>query len=253
MPKWTVILRDPLYTQSTAASELYKEVIEADTEYGAKKAFFDSLLTNHPEVPKAPFFTILPYLKIKKMESQKPKLSEFPPENFFTAVRSLKKTSIKEELENSRYLIPLITFIIEESLELNRIPKKCPICRRPTNKLELHHWNGQESPGHPSLSKNFSIMHGLYRRLCPSCNVSLGQVFKGSYPIDWKDQLSELEIYFQRFPKTYTLPLKEEEWSLLTEEEWNRLKDIWDHVPRRILQEAFKHRRNKRYLLKATK
>lgn len=251
MSKWKVSLKDPLYTGRTYSKELYSEIIEADTEYGAKKAFYDSLLSNHPEVPKTPFSAILPHLKLQKINSKKPKFSEFPPDKFFEAIRNnLRQTPIEEELENSRYLCHLITFITEEGLTSGYIPKECPICRRPIKVLEIHHWNAKKDIGNSYKYRNFSIMKGFYRRMCKSCNVNLGGIFKKKYPIKWKNQWEKLMEYFQYYPKTYTLPLEEGWWSLLSEKEWNRLKYIWDHTPKLLLQKSFTNPKLNRKLLK---
>lgn len=243
MPKWTVTLRDPLYKKGRLR-DLYTDVIEADTEYGAKKAFFDNLLTSHPEVPKAPFSTVLPHIRIKKVESLKPKASEFPPENFFRVLkRKLKGTSVEEELETSSLLPKLVNLITEESLEKGTIPQECPICRRPTKTLYIHHWNGDKSS---------SLMRGYYRRMCSSCNSSLGQVFKGTYPPIWKLQYEGLLLYFKKFPKTYSNAKEEGWWSLLNEKEWNRIKAIWDNTPRKILYKGLESPTNRKNFRKDT-
>ena len=227
MPLWKVSLKDPLSREKILCSGK----IEADTEYGAKRNYFNSLYKEIPTLAQTPFSAILPHMTTRKLETAKPKTSEFPPENFFIQIKAkYGETLIEEELENSPYLPKLIKFVTEESLRIERIPKECPICGNPGEKLVIHHWNSSKEK-----NKNKAIINGYYRRMCISCNSSLGILFKNPYPLPWKLQYKKLLGYSKKFPKTYQNMKEEGEWSLLLEEEWNRVKYIWDTTPRRML------------------
>jgi len=233
MPFWEVTLKDPLYKNR----KLCSGEVEADTEYGAKRAYFDSLYKKIPTLSQTPFSAVLPFLTTRKQETSKPRTSEFPPENFFSEIRAKhKETSIEEELENSYYLPRIVRFVIEESLETGRIPKECPICGNPKEKLITHHWNPNGTNTQKEKEIAASLTNGYYRRMCDSCNSSLGLIFKSNYPPPWKTQYEKLLEYFKQYPETYQNVKEEGWWSLLSEEEWNRIKYIWNTTPRKILK-----------------
>ncbi len=232
MPFWEVTLKDPLDTNKIICSGK----VEADTEYGAKRAYFDSLYKKSPNLAQTPFSAVLPHMTTRKLETSKPKTSEFPPEHFFNQIREQhREIPIEEELENSSLLPNLILFVTKESLEIGRIPKECPICSNPKEELVIHLWNSNNI--RQSSKNNYGpIIGGYYRRICEPCNSSLKGIFKDSFPLPWKLQLKKLFELFKESPQTYRNTKWEEgSWSLLSEEEWNRVKYIWDTTPRIML------------------
>ena len=240
MDSWEVLLKDP-----TSKRTIHKAEIEASTEYGAKKEFFQLIIKTNPKLSPTPFSAVLPHIKVKKLINgyTKTPTSEFSLENFLTDVKKTYKTKDPlEDLRGSSYLPDLVKYITEEGIQTGKIPNKCPICRRPTESLWIHHWTNE------TISE--VLVTGKYKRMCPSCNSSLGTIFKGNYPLKWENQLKKLLQYFKTLPKTYkNIQEKEEPWAHLSNKEWDLIIKIWENTPPRILRalhrEPKKSRENK--------
>jgi len=109
------------------------------------------------------------------------------------------------------YLVRDSNWGIEEGL----IPKVCSICKNTVSRLVIHHWGG---------SKLEAIKKRLYRRMCDSCNATLGRIFRGRYP-SWSEQYSVLCSEIKRYRRQYpNFDGIEGEWSIITEKEIDRCK-----------------------------
>lgn len=100
--------------------------------------------------------------------------------------------------------------ITTKALEKGIIPRICPICKNPTEKLAVHHW-GDEAYD----------VGDKYRRVCESCNAQLGILFKGEYPDTWEKQYKVLvEKILAVYPVSYPFcDGIEGDWSRITEQE----------------------------------
>lgn len=115
-----------------------------------------------------------------------------------------------------------LTQLNRSSLSKGVVPRVCPICK---NKLEesylllprrdtlgIHHWGGDD------LWE--SVRKGKYRRMCSSCNSTLGGFFKGKYPSSWDEQYEALTTIIPGWiPFHPSFDGKEGWWSLI---DWDR-------------------------------
>lgn len=126
------------------------------------------------------------------------------------------------EIGGIQVLLTMVRQVTEVGLESGQIPSRCPICKNPCDRLVIHHWGNGDS----HAEKVEAILSGNYRRMCLSCNASLGQVFKGCYP-NWEEQFTGLGKYFKDFPVTYKdFDGREDWWGLLSADEWEEITDI---------------------------
>lgn len=94
-----------------------------------------------------------------------------------------------------------------KSWQLGLIPRQCPVCKNPVDKLVLHHWG--------SLEIDFEGKR--YRRICSSCNVQLEHIFHGNYP-SWDEQFGALTDLIEGYLRLYYSDFDGVEgwWSLIT-------------------------------------